>query len=54
METTCEQCGRFSAEMEDPTFDEARVLPGARALLICGYCAKCNIDRDMLEMGTVQ
>ena len=49
----CEQCEMFQATMEDPTFDVTRVLPGTRALRICEHCAGCNIESEMMRLGTV-
>jgi|HubBroStandDraft_6_1064221.scaffolds.fasta_scaffold84302_6 hypothetical protein len=51
----CQQCGRFSAEMQDPTFDAARALPGTLPLLICAHCAAVNIESEMARLGaTIQ
>lgn len=47
--TTCQQCGRFEAEFDDPTWDEsipAKYRP-ERPLRICELCAASNIERDM-------
>lgn len=49
----CELCGRFAGEMEDPTFDASRVLPGGRALWVCELCAKSRIESEMMRLGTV-
>lgn len=50
---TCELCGRLAGEMEDPTFDATRVLPGGRALWICEPCAKERIESEMMRIGVV-
>lgn len=49
---SCELCGSFASEMEDPTFDASRVLPGGRALWICEPCAKERIESEMTRLGT--
>jgi hypothetical protein len=53
MPIDCQQCGRFAAEMEDPTFDISSVLPGTEPLMICAICAKVNIESEMMRLGTV-
>lgn len=55
MKDICELCGRFDAEMEDPTFDAGRMVSAGRAtarpLRICELCAKTNIETEMMRLG---
>lgn len=54
---TCELCGRYNAEFDDPTFDILRVVKSAREtarpMRICELCAKTNIETEMMRLGQV-
>lgn len=53
----CEQCGHFPADMDDPTFDAARVVASEREtavpLRICESCAKANIEAEMMRLWAI-
>ncbi len=46
----CDLCGNFPGEMEDPTFDVDKVLPGTKPLWVCEFCAKSRIEAKMYEV----
>lgn len=46
----CDECGNFPGEMEDPTYDASRVLPGTKPLWICEHCAKIRIESEMYKV----
>jgi len=53
---TCELCGRFEAEFEDPTFDASKCVKfdaegnPPRSLKLCHSCAASCIERAMYEV----